>query len=155
VSVARGWVHAGNANWIPNVVDRSGRAVLSESPRNAKRLELGLAPGDVGILIIGRIDHQKQPRIFAPLAQELKASGCKILVAGDGPCMTQPKSDIKKYQLQDCVSLLGWVSKPDQLYQCADVVLLPSLWKGLPLVLLEAFGAGRPIAASRIKGNRE
>lgn len=158
-SIARKWVTEENSVWIPNVVDRSTRAQMCESDRKKMRRELGLQPNEVGILIIGRVDHQKQPEIIAPLARALKAVGCrnpwKIIVAGDGPRMTQLERDVQSQRVQDCVSLLGWIEKPHRLYQCADVVLLPSLWEGLPLVLLEAFGAGRPIVASRIKGNRE
>jgi glycosyltransferase involved in cell wall biosynthesis len=158
-SIQKGWISQEKTVRIPNVVDRSGRTPMTASQRAEIRLQHGLLPEEIGIVMIGRIDFQKQPEIIVPLASQLKASGCagpwKLLVAGDGPLMPSLQHQIERAGLGDIVKLLGWIKEPDRLLQACDIMLLPSLWEGLPLVLIEAFGAGLPIVASRVKGNRE
>ncbi len=51
--------------------------------------------------------------------------------------------------------MLGWQQDTHQMLQAADIVLLTSLAEGLPLALIEAQAAGRPIVAGNAKGVRE
>ncbi len=158
-SIDMGWVDESKAVRIPNVVDRAGRVPYTIEQREAKRRELGLEPGEVGILFVGRIDDQKQPEILVPIVQKLLAQNCKVpwkfIVAGDGPRMNQLQASVAKAGVSSHLKLLGWSSDPHGLFQSCDMLCLPSLWEGLPLVIIEAFGAGLPIVASNIKGNRE
>jgi glycosyltransferase involved in cell wall biosynthesis len=50
------------------------------------------------------------------------------------------------------VAPLGYRSDPWPFYAAADVVAIPSLSEGSPLVLFEAMAAGRPIVASEVGG---
>ena len=54
------------------------------------------------------------------------------------------KNRINGYKLNDCVKFLGNCKKVPELMQSLDVFLMPSLWEGLPVVLVEAQAAGLP-----------
>ena len=51
--------------------------------------------------------------------------------------------------------MVGWQNDPHVALAVADLVLLPSLFEGLSVALIEAQAAGLPIVASNVKGNRE
>lgn len=58
------------------------------------------------------------------------------------------KNRINGYKLNDCVKFLGNCKKVPELMQSLDVFLMPSLWEGLPVVLVEAQAAGLPCYCS-------
>jgi glycosyltransferase involved in cell wall biosynthesis len=55
----------------------------------------------------------------------------------------------------DRVSLVGEVSEPMPLMASAHLMVLPSLWEGLPCAVLEACALGTPVLASDLPGTRE
>jgi glycosyltransferase involved in cell wall biosynthesis len=55
----------------------------------------------------------------------------------------------------DCVSFVGEVPEPMPLMASAHLVVLPSLWEGLPCAVLEACALGTPVLASDLPGTRE
>ena len=57
--------------------------------------------------------------------------------------------------LAEHVRFLGQRSDPERLLAAADIVVLPSLYEGLPLVAIEALATGRPMVATDIDGTRE
>jgi glycosyltransferase involved in cell wall biosynthesis len=79
----------------------------------------------------------------------------KILVVGGGPLEGALRKDAQKLGLERFFVMLG--ERPDAHALCSlfDVFVLPSLWEGLPLALLEAAAMGKPIVATDIDGVRE
>jgi len=61
---------------------------------------------------------------------------------------------IKKYGLDENVTFLGRISLREliKIYQRSDVFILPSLWEGMPLVIIEAMSCGLPIISTKISG---
>ncbi len=76
-------------------------------------------------------------------------------MVGDGPLEGTLRDMVATSQVGDVMHLLGWLTDNVSVYFGSDIVLLPSLWEGLPRTLIEAQAAGLPSVASNIKGNRE
>ncbi len=133
----------------------TSRARLRTEARNT----LGLTSDEVIILVIGQLDRQKQslilPEIAARLDVHRPSAGWRMLVVGSGPLEREMANRLHELDLTRRVRLIGWQDDPAQIYAAADIVLLPSLWEGLSLTLLEAQASGLPIVASDITGNRE
>lgn len=61
---------------------------------------------------------------------------------------------IQKIQSPDHIVYSGWVNgaKKNQLINDADILILPSHYEGLPIAILEAMSAGKPIISTRVGG---
>ncbi len=57
--------------------------------------------------------------------------------------------------MQDKISFLGVRRDISEILSITDVFVLPSLWEGLPLTLLEAMAAGVPVIATNVGSNPE
>ncbi len=79
----------------------------------------------------------------------------KIVVIGGGPQERELRKKAQKLGLERFFVMLGERRDARELLSLLDVFVLPSLWEGLPLVLLEAAAMGKPIVATDIDGVRE
>jgi len=118
----------------------------------AARHELGLPEGARVAAFVGRLTQQKGLDILLAAMRQLVAvrPELHLLVAGRG----QPEK-IDEPRLADRVHFLGWRGNVPAILKAADVVVLPSRWEGLSLVLLEAMAARRPVVATQVEGQGE
>ena len=93
---------------------------------------------------IGRFVKQKNHEFLIDIFNEIhKRKGNSALVlVGQGPLQEKNKEKVKKLGLQDCVLFLGQRNDANELYQAMDVLVLPSLYEGLPVVGVEAQASG-------------
>ncbi len=106
----------------------------------------------------------EEPRKNLPLLLEAVALARgrgwdgRLFIAG-GPGLDTPRLDdaIGRLGLGTTVTRLGYVSANDlpSLYRGARAFVLPSLWEGFGLPLLEAMASGIPIVAADIPVHRE
>jgi glycosyltransferase involved in cell wall biosynthesis len=75
----------------------------------------------------------------------------RVMIAGDGPDRTA-LADLAGEVAPGIVTFIGHRDDLPQLLASADMVAIPSLAEGLPLMLVESMAAGRPIVASRVGG---
>jgi glycosyltransferase involved in cell wall biosynthesis len=116
----------------------------------ALRMELnGGAHGPL-VLVPARLDPQKGHRYLLQAAVEVP--DVTFLLAGDGSERPVLLALAKSLGLGDRVVFLGYRADIPTLLAACDLVVLPSLYEGLPLSLLEAMAAGKPVIASRIGG---
>lgn len=99
------------------------------------------------ICTVGRIMKQKNPALFNEIARLLP--DIHFVWIGDGELrhlLTSPNIEIK-----------GWMKREQTLEQIknADFFILPSLWEGLPISLLESMALGKLCFVSNIVGNRD
>lgn len=112
--------------------------------------ELGLPTGSTLIGMVCRLTEQKGVRYaieaFAQIASEY--SDAHLLIAGKGPL--QAELEALASSLPNRVHFLGWRGDVPSLMAAFDIFLMPSLWEGFGLVLLEAMAQQTPIIASGV-----
>jgi glycosyltransferase involved in cell wall biosynthesis len=75
-----------------------------------------------------------------------------FLLAGEGPLREQINAEIQRRGLGDHMRLLGRVPDAYRLIAAADLLVLSSHNEGLPVVAMEALGAGVPVVATEVGG---
>jgi glycosyltransferase involved in cell wall biosynthesis len=143
-----------------STVIRNGiEAVQAERMFDASRKsrELGLAEGDFVVGSIGRLDIAKGYTYLLAAASLLKERlpQARFVIAGDGPLKIFLQAQQSKLGLNGTVMFLGTRRDAPELLQIFDVLVLPSLWEGMPLVVLEGMQAGKAIVASDIDAVKE
>jgi glycosyltransferase involved in cell wall biosynthesis len=80
-----------------------------------------------------------------------------LLLVGEGPLRAELERRCSQLELSCAVRFLGSMAREDlpAVYAQTDVVALPSLWEGLPVTLLEAMSAGKPVVATNAGGTAE
>ena len=130
---------------------------LDERACSELRTELNIAKRDRVIIHVGSMreakNHAGLLRIFARIAR-LKDS-VRLVLVGDGPERQGIERDILAMGLEHSVRLLGWRDDATALMQIATVILLPSIYEGLPIVAMEAGALRLPMVASDVRGIRE
>jgi glycosyltransferase involved in cell wall biosynthesis len=114
--------------------------------------ELGLDPAAPLVGSVCRLTRQKgidiALRTFWQIAEAVPDA--HYIIAGDGPLRGQLEEMAGGFGLGDRVHFLGWRDDPHAVIAALDVLLVPSLWEGFGLVLLEAMAHSVPIIASRV-----
>jgi glycosyltransferase involved in cell wall biosynthesis len=141
---------------IPNGLDPA--RVEPTRPLHAIRQALDIQAGLPTILSTGRLAKQKGFEYLIEAASILKhqySQSFQMIIAGDGPLRDSLQRQIRRFGLTGCVRLIGFYKTIGDLYALADLVVLPSLWEGLSIALLEAMAAGKPIITTTIGSNLE
>jgi len=105
------------------------------------------------VLTLARLAPQKGLDTLVAAAQLLPEA--VFAVAGDGPERGALEAQAATLGLADRMRFLGHRQDVPALLDSCDVLVLPSLFEGLPLAVLEAMAAGKPVVASRIGGTDE
>ena len=104
-------------------------------------------------LYLGRIEEQKNPLVLPDLARKLLDRGIsnfKILVAGNGDMKDELEALIKSDSLENHIKLLGFQKDVKQQLFNAHCMIMPSLWEGLPISLIEASATKLPIITTPV-----
>lgn len=130
---------------------RKDRIVVLRNYANTEVIQPEYEPGDYG-LFMGRLDRVKGVMTLLEAAKRVKPF--KIKIAGRGELFDLAQKFIVENNL-DNVELLGFRTGDDlvQLTRKSRFVIVPSEWyENCPMVILEAFAAGKPVIGSRIGG---
>lgn len=105
--------------------------------------------------VIGRIEfNQKQQDFFIRTFKNHPAmfANCRVLFVGTGPDEQKLKKLIKGI---DAFALLPWQEDMEEIYEVLDMVVIPSRYEGVPLVMLESLVRGVPVIGSRCDGMKD
>jgi glycosyltransferase involved in cell wall biosynthesis len=134
---------------------RHGLAEPAPDPdRAALRARLGIGEGERIVGMVGRLVEQKGfafgLEAFARIADRFPDG--RLLIAGDGPLRRELERRAETLGLSGRVLFLGWCPDAAALMGALDLLLVPSLWEGFGLVILEAMARGLPVIASAVGG---
>lgn len=102
------------------------------------------------VLTVGRLVKQKGHRYL--LRAIAKVPDAVFVFAGDGPERHDIEKEIDALGIGERAYLLGHRQDIPELLGSCDIFVLPSLFEGHPLSILEAMAAGKPVVASDIRG---
>lgn len=111
------------------------------------------------VLFVGRFHRQKNLPFFLKQLASLRTAapnGWRLALVGDGEERQSLEECVRRLGLADITTWHGWQKDKARLldlYQQADVVVNPSLYEGMPNVVLEAMACGLPVVASAVPGN--
>lgn len=147
---------------IPNALDLAtvdGLATASDGAR--VRLASGIAPDDVVLLSVSRIEENKGFHVLAAALGALKEhSGAiaegqwKWVLVGDGPFRSRLERAVGAAGIRERVLLAGRVPDADlhAWYEAATLFVHPTLYEGSSIVTLEAMAHRRAVVATRAGG---
>jgi len=108
-------------------------------------------PGTV--LGVGRLAREKGFDLLIEAMQDLP--GRRLLLVGDGPERASLEALASSLGLGERVRFAGWVPEPWASRFRPDILVVPSRFEAMPLVVLEAMRAGVPVVATRVGGTPE
>jgi len=141
-------VEAGQVQLIDNGVDLDLFAYSSEVRADVQReLSMAFSP------VLGHVGNFRTPKnhgflleILLNLLRAEPAAG--LVLVGDGPLRPMIQDRVKALNLTDRVVITGRRDDPGRLMQAFDVFVLPSLFEGSPVALVEAQASGLPCVVS-------
>lgn len=109
---------------------------------------------DLILLHVGRFVPQKNHfyliKAFALAVNEYPEM--RLWFIGDGPMRSAAQELVKEKRLERKVSFIGIRDDIPKFLIESDIFILSSDWEGLPLVVLEAMAAGKPVIATAVGG---
>lgn len=135
---------------IPNTVDVERVQRLAQEPISHPWFDNHDIPV---ILTTARLAKQKRLDVLIQaFAQIVKTTPSRLLILGQGPLRSELESLCKKLNIDDCVSMPGYVSNPYGFMANCDVFVLASAWEGSPVALGEALACGAAVVVNDAPG---
>ena len=108
------------------------------------------------LVTIGRLVEQKGQLIFPAALADIVAQGgdVHLTIVGDGELRAPLEQSLAENGVAGRVTITGWLDEAGVRQALADahVMVLPSFAEGLPMVLMEAMVAARPVIATYVAG---
>ena len=132
------------------------RRIETKTTREQARARLSIPDGTFAIGCVGRLEEQKGHRYLleacAALARDPAFGPFGILLVGDGRLRNELENQAAELGIAARVSFLGSRTDVAEILKALDLYVMPSLWEGLSLAMLEAMAAGLPIVISDVGG---
>lgn len=111
----------------------------------------------VKLVTLGRLEAQKNLSFLVEVARDLRARKCRfeLHIGGEGRLREKLEQAIIAHDLDDIITLHGFIEEPYTFLGSGDIFVLPSLWEGFGYVLVEAASLGLPIVAFEVSSNPE
>lgn len=121
--------------------------------RPEKRKELGIPLDKFVIISVGELNSNKNNEIIIRALAKVHISEIQYLMCGIGTEQRKLELLADKLGIKNQIHFLGYRTDIQELYQTADLFVMPSFREGLPRSLMEAMAAGLPCIVSNIRGN--
>jgi glycosyltransferase involved in cell wall biosynthesis len=105
------------------------------------------------VVCVGRLCHQRGPDVAVAALAMMRTPAARLRLIGDGEDRDAIGQRVRELGLGERVELAGFRPDPAPDLRAADVVVLPSRYDGMSLVLLEAMACGAAIVATQVAGS--
>ena len=141
-----------NITVINNAVDEFDGVVNS-----IPEIEKARSEGCFIVMNSARLHPQKGIQYYIDAAEILIKKGLKIrfFIVGDGPLRKEMVQRVNNKKLQNDVIFLGFRNDIKSTISQCDVLVLTSVYEGLPLTPMEAFSVHKAVIGTDIDGTRE
>jgi len=138
---------------IPNGIDETKFDISIDKKK--KKEDLGISKNGHVIGLCVRLTEQKGiTYLLKAMPDVVKVMpDITLIIAGDGPLKKDLEKESDLLGVSDNVLLIGPRLDVSEILKLFDLYVLPSLWEGFPMVLLEAMAAKCPILATDVGGN--
>jgi len=128
-----------------NRTDNSEKVILAPNSKN------------INFVSIGRLSPEKNFSFLIDVFYEIykKNKNIRLYIIGMGVEWKHLNQKIEELELQDVVIMVGYTTNPYELLGKCDCLILPSLYEGLGMVVLEAMILNKYVISSDIEGPRE
>lgn len=141
-------IHENKILVINNYIDPQKILRLSE-----EAVELEFNPEYFHLITIGRAEYQKAQwkilKALSYLTHQKGGSKFKLLILGDGKYLSRLKQQVSDLKIDHLVYFKGFVSNPFPYLKKSDLLVLPSIYEGFPVVISEAAILQTPFVGSR------
>lgn len=151
-ALAQKKMKAKRVEYVPGVgidLTKFGQAAVDKS---AKRKELGIPEDATLLLSVGELNENKN---HETVIRAIKDMDVYYVIAGKGDLQEHLQSIIDGFGMTERVKLLGFRRDVAELYQAADIYVLPSIREGLNVSIMEAMASGLPVVCGQIRGNTD
>jgi glycosyltransferase involved in cell wall biosynthesis len=141
-------------------VIQNGIDTVRFNPNNVIGVNRGhyqLDNADFIIASIARLTHQKGPLVLIQAFSEVVKviPNAKLLFVGGGELEEAAKAEVANLKLEGKVRFADFSGSVAEIYKSIDLFVLPSLWEGFSLSLLEALAMECPVICSDYPSNTE
>lgn len=136
---------------VPNGIDTAAFEDVAQF-RTVIREQLRIPLDSPVIGTVGRMAEVKQQDVLIRAFAELRPlfPTARLVLVGDGPVRAALERLTDSLALTGAVRFAGYQPHPERFLSAMDVFALTSRAEGMPLVILEAWAAGRPVVATRV-----
>ncbi len=147
-------IHPDKIKIIPYGVDLKK---YSSGKGHKIREKLDISEKDKIIGMVGRLVTQKGHIYLIDAAERIvkEYPDVRFLIIGEGELRSDLEKRVKDRKLDNNFIFLGSRDDVPDLLKVIDIFTLPSLFEGLPNVVLEAMASGKPIVATAVDGTKE
>lgn len=109
------------------------------------------------LVLIGRLDERKQPLKSIECLRKLHDQACNyhLYILGQGELLNQIENQVKKYNLEKYVHILGYIQNPYPIIKQGKAIVSFSSQEGFPTIFVEGLTVGVPFVSSEVGGAKE
>jgi glycosyltransferase involved in cell wall biosynthesis len=123
--------------------------------RDQTRKEFGFGPDDIVVGTVAVLSEQKGVTFLLDAAAKLAETNPRLrfLIVGGGPQENAMRQRAVALGLGHNAVITGWRADVAELLGAFDIYVMASLWEAMPLALLEAMAAAKPIVVTNVADN--
>jgi len=151
-----------NAPWLdPNRVEVIYNGLDPQPFLTPRRLDMrrqwGLAADTPLIGFVGQLDERKGVHTLLSAFAGMKDRNhdAHLVMVGEGPLRPMILEFGRSHHLDDRIHLLGFRDDIEEIMKNITLLVLPSLWEGFGIVLLEAMAAAKPVVTTAVSSMPE